>query len=92
VGLRADLDAEARRKILCLCRGSNPGRPVRSSYTILTELPRLLNTHVAYLFFGHTLLQEVYVHLLTTRIFICGIFNDAESSSGYTAQNNNGLR
>jgi hypothetical protein len=30
VGLRVDLDAEARRKILCPCRGSNPGRPGRS--------------------------------------------------------------
>jgi hypothetical protein len=28
VGPRADLDTEARGKILCLCRGSNPGRPV----------------------------------------------------------------
>jgi hypothetical protein len=28
--LRAGLDAEARGKILCLCRGSNPGHPVRS--------------------------------------------------------------
>jgi hypothetical protein len=27
---RAGLDAETRRKILCLCRESNPGRPVRS--------------------------------------------------------------
>jgi hypothetical protein len=27
---RAGLDAEAKRKILCLCRGSNPSRPVRS--------------------------------------------------------------
>jgi hypothetical protein len=27
---RAGLDAEARRKILCLCRGSKPGRPVRN--------------------------------------------------------------
>jgi hypothetical protein len=26
----AALDAEAGRKILCLCRGSNPGHPVRS--------------------------------------------------------------
>jgi hypothetical protein len=30
VGPRASLDAEARGKILCLCRGPNPGRPVRS--------------------------------------------------------------
>jgi hypothetical protein len=30
VGPRAGLDAEVRGKILCLCRGSNPGRPVIS--------------------------------------------------------------
>jgi hypothetical protein len=30
VGPRAGLDAEARRKILYLCQGSNPVRPVRS--------------------------------------------------------------
>jgi hypothetical protein len=30
VGPRADLDSGARRKILCPCWGSNPGRPVRS--------------------------------------------------------------
>jgi hypothetical protein len=30
VGPRAGLDAEARGKILCHCRGSNPGRAVRS--------------------------------------------------------------
>jgi hypothetical protein len=29
-GPRAGLDAEARRKILCPCRGSNPERPARS--------------------------------------------------------------
>jgi hypothetical protein len=40
VGSRASLKAKARGKILCLCRGSNPGRPVRGQ--ILTELPRLL--------------------------------------------------
>jgi hypothetical protein len=28
VGLRPGLDTEARGKILCLCRGSNPVRPV----------------------------------------------------------------
>jgi hypothetical protein len=31
VGLRADLDTEAREKIVYLCRGSNTGRPVCSS-------------------------------------------------------------
>jgi hypothetical protein len=30
VGPGAGLDAGARRKILCLCRGSNPDRPARS--------------------------------------------------------------
>jgi hypothetical protein len=30
VGPRADLDAGARRKILCPCRESNPNRPARS--------------------------------------------------------------
>jgi hypothetical protein len=30
VGPRAGLDAKTRRKILCFCRGSNPGCPVRS--------------------------------------------------------------
>jgi hypothetical protein len=30
VGPRAGLDAGARRKILCPCRGSNPDRPARS--------------------------------------------------------------
>jgi hypothetical protein len=30
MGLRAGLDTEAREKILCLCRGSKPGRPICS--------------------------------------------------------------
>jgi hypothetical protein len=38
-GPRAGLDAGAGRKILHLCRGSNPTRPVQSD--ILTELPQL---------------------------------------------------
>jgi hypothetical protein len=43
VGPRAGLDAEVRGKILRLCRGSNPGRPVRSqtlyrlSYRLFTK-------------------------------------------------------
>jgi hypothetical protein len=41
VGTRAGMDAMARRKIPCLCRESNPGRPSRSLVTILTELTQL---------------------------------------------------
>jgi hypothetical protein len=36
------LDAEARRKIICPCLGSNPGRPVKSD-TILTDLIWLMH-------------------------------------------------
>jgi hypothetical protein len=43
VGLRAGLDTEDRGKILCLCWGSNPGRPVCShSGIVLTELLQLI--------------------------------------------------
>jgi hypothetical protein len=38
VGLRAGLDTEARRQILCLCRGSNLRRPVVLPVARLTEL------------------------------------------------------
>jgi hypothetical protein len=43
VGTRAGLETEARRKILCPCRGSNPDRPVVQPVvrTILPELARL---------------------------------------------------
>jgi len=53
VGPRAGLDTEVRGKILCLCRGSNPNRPVVQPvvrhYT--AELPRLLLLLLAHLFF-----------------------------------------
>jgi hypothetical protein len=39
VGPRAGLDAEARRKILCPCRGSNPDRPVRHYTAWATATP-----------------------------------------------------
>jgi hypothetical protein len=46
VGPRADLDADAKGKILCLCRGSNPDRPVRTMwicmYTPYTMTPQML--------------------------------------------------
>jgi hypothetical protein len=43
MGPRASLDAEAQRKILCPCRGSNPGHPVHSqtlycSCTVFVQL------------------------------------------------------
>jgi len=41
VGPRAGPDAMVKRKILCPCRESNPGRPARSLVTVLTELRRL---------------------------------------------------
>jgi hypothetical protein len=37
---RAGLNAVAKRKIPCLCRETNSGRPDRSLVTILTELLR----------------------------------------------------
>jgi hypothetical protein len=41
VGLRAGLDAVARRKIPCPCQKPSPSRQARSLVTILTELFRL---------------------------------------------------
>jgi hypothetical protein len=54
VGPRAGLDAEVRGKILCLCRGSNPGRPVRSqtlnwlSYPGSSHWRRFQKLHLRY--------------------------------------------
>jgi hypothetical protein len=42
VGLRAGLDTEARGKVICLCRASNPRSSSLQPDTILTELPQLL--------------------------------------------------
>jgi hypothetical protein len=43
VGPRAGLDVEVRGKILCLCRGSNPGSPVRGQllYWLMYPAPIL---------------------------------------------------
>jgi hypothetical protein len=40
---RAGPDAEARRKILCSCRGSNPGRPVRGQTLYWLSYPGFKN-------------------------------------------------
>jgi len=42
VGPRARLDAVAKRTNPCLCRATNPGRPLCSLVTILTELSQFL--------------------------------------------------
>jgi hypothetical protein len=46
VGPGTGLDAEARGKILCLCRGSNPGLPVRSQTLYSYRTPT--NTHMLF--------------------------------------------
>jgi len=43
VGLRAGLDAVAKRKHPCTFRGSNSGQQTRSLVIILSELPRVSN-------------------------------------------------
>jgi hypothetical protein len=45
-GPRASLDAKARGKILCLCRGSNPDRPVCSQTLYWLSYPGSLPTTV----------------------------------------------
>jgi hypothetical protein len=50
MGLTAGLDTEAWGRILCLCRVSNPGRPVCSQDTILTELSQLLYPRVTLIY------------------------------------------
>jgi hypothetical protein len=39
VGPRAGLDTEDRGKVLCPCRGSNPGRPARSQTLYCLSYP-----------------------------------------------------
>jgi len=47
---KAALEAVAKRKKshIAPCRESNSGRPYRSLVSILTELPRLLNSDICY--------------------------------------------
>jgi hypothetical protein len=49
VGPRSGLDAVAKRKIPCLCRESNPGRPAHSLVAAPPELSRLLHYRKVYL-------------------------------------------
>jgi hypothetical protein len=46
VGLRVGLDTEAREKILFLCQGSNPGRPVSSHTAYSLSYPSFLNLYM----------------------------------------------
>jgi hypothetical protein len=70
VGPRVGLDAEARGKILC--RGSNPGRLVRSQTLYWLSYPgsllyyRPMNISVQYM---HPVSQKYSVHLNTANIF-----------------------
>jgi hypothetical protein len=45
MGLRAGLDTEARGKILCLCQGSNPSRPVCSQTLYWLSYPTSQKWH-----------------------------------------------
>jgi hypothetical protein len=60
VGFRADLDAEARRKILRLCQGSKPGRPV-CSQTLTAMLINVTDNSVLK-HMGPTFLVAVMAH------------------------------
>jgi hypothetical protein len=59
VGPRAGLDAEARGKILCLCRGSNPGRLVRRQTLYLLSYPG------TYSVYGRIVLQSALLNSLS---------------------------
>jgi hypothetical protein len=78
VGPRAGLDAEARRKILCLCQGSNPGRLVRSQTLYWLSYPgsRLFCMSVE----GET--AEIRAALTATSVSLIG-GPRYESSRGY---------
>jgi len=51
VALRAGLDSEATGKILCLYRGSNPGRPVSSQTLIELVQTNVIRSSVLVLLF-----------------------------------------
>jgi hypothetical protein len=51
VGLRTGLDTEARGKVRCLCRRSNPGRPVCSQTLYFQTYPS--SSHCCYNIFNY---------------------------------------
>jgi hypothetical protein len=59
VGHRAGLDTEVRGKILCLCWGSNPGRPVCSQIFML-----IINTNINLLFKNSDLQNTAFTEKL----------------------------
>lgn len=67
---RACLDTETRRKILCLCQGSNCGHPVHNQDTILTELQWL---HKLY-YTEHKLIKIWNVRYCVTIVFVSGVY------------------
>jgi hypothetical protein len=66
---RAGLDAEAWRKILCLCRGSNPGRPVSSQTLYWLSYPEYRLNVIK---FATQLLVLRVLWSLTWRCWSCG--------------------
>jgi hypothetical protein len=70
VGPRASLDAEAGRKILCFCRGSNPGRPVCSQTLYWLSCPGSCSCMTHHLI-SHLLAKQHYSgHYLVFRIML----------------------
>jgi hypothetical protein len=63
VGPRAGLDAEVRGKILCLCRESNPGRPVRSQTLILLSYPGSCRPILSWTLFNIEVSRPIKVHI-----------------------------
>jgi hypothetical protein len=59
MGLRAGLNTDARGKILCFCRRSNPGRPVCSH--ILPPLSLVLSLSLS---------LSIYIYIYSTYIVL----------------------
>jgi hypothetical protein len=68
VGSRVGVGAVAKRKILCHCRVSNPGRPACSLVTILSEL-NWLQQFGSTCIEGYTYLLKVFVRYLIVFAF-----------------------
>jgi hypothetical protein len=79
VGPRTGLDAEARGRILCLCRESNPGRPVPSQTVYFLSYPGSSNIVVVglliYLFLCFGLYSASVCYFIQSQLFEGRIFD-----------------